>query len=187
MLVWVGKPQDRRDQKHWEEQWSCFQRVPGQGAARPWVERSMEQRRPATGRLVSFKLAHLAPQCVCPVGHPQDWKYTWAGVQLVQASLAHGCHSEAGGRGAGSHLPGAGNPPNVSGSSLGPRCYFHDAHQPQWFPQPPAHLPETPPLPGITLARWHLKGGGEEVQATTLALGPQGWWASTAHHPSWPT
>ena len=37
-----------------------------------------------------------------------------AGLRLVQASLARGCHSEAGGRGAGSHLPGAGDPPNVS-------------------------------------------------------------------------
>ena len=149
---------------------------------------SVEQRRPATGRLVSFELAHLEPQCVCLSGwHPQDWKSTWAGVQFVQASLARGCHSEAGGRGAGSHLPGAGDPPNVSGSSLGPRCCLHDPHQPQWSPQPPALPPETPPLPGITLARWHLKGGGEEVQAMDLALGTQVRWASISLHPSWPT
>lgn len=86
-----------------------------------------------------------------------------AGLRLVQASLARGCHSEAGGRGAGSHLPGAGDPPNVSGSSLGLRRRLHDLHQPQWSPQPPALPPETLPPSGITLARCHLKAGGEEV------------------------
>lgn len=40
----------------WGWEWACFQKVLGQGAARPWEEgrrEHLEQRRPTRGRLVS--------------------------------------------------------------------------------------------------------------------------------------
>lgn len=98
-------------------------RVPGQGAARPWVKRTVDrgdqlQEGWCPSNWPTLRLS------VSVGDHPQDWKYTWAGVQVGTGFSCSWLPLRS--RRKGSRFPpaGAGNPPNVQWKLPGAKMLF---------------------------------------------------------------